>query len=94
MGILILVVGFILMFVGLIMIVIPAFKEHILWGLGSLFIFIPVGLIFAFMHWKDTKKGFIFWVIGFVIYIIGLVSSAAEIADGMNQLNENMQDSQ
>ena len=41
-----------------IMLLVQAFKVHVLWGLGSLFV--PfVGLIFAIMHWPQAKKPFL-----------------------------------
>jgi hypothetical protein len=94
MGILILFVGLIVALVGLIMVAIPAFKDNIWWGLGTLFLFVPVGWIYAFMHWQDAKKGFLIWVVGFVVYIVGLVIGGAEFLDNMEQMNENMQDPQ
>ena len=92
MGMLILAVGGIVTLVGAIMIWIPAFKEHIGWGIGSVLLFIPIGLIFAFMHWADCKKGFMVWLVGFIVYIIGLVIGGAEFLEGMNEMN--MQDPQ
>ena len=61
MGVALIVVGGIIAFIGSIMFLICAFKESILWGLGSLFIPI-VGLVFIFTHWDETKKPFfIYW---------------------------------
>jgi hypothetical protein len=66
------VIGGIVMLVGGIMMLIEAFKEHVLWGLG--WIFVPfVAIVFLIMHWDKAKKGFFIWLPGMVIYLIGLV---------------------
>ncbi len=63
------------MLVGAIMILIEAFKEHILWGLGSLFV--PfVSLVFIVMHWNVSKKGFFIWLAGLPLYGIGIALAA------------------
>ena len=75
-GLILLGVGGIAALVFGIMILVEAFKESILWGLGSLFV--PfVMLIFVFMHWERTKTNFIRWAIAFVVYLIGLGMIAA-----------------
>jgi hypothetical protein len=64
------VVGFIVMLVGAIMFLIAAFREHILWGLGTLFV--PfVGLIFLIMHWDVAKKPFLIQLLGIPFVVIG-----------------------
>jgi hypothetical protein len=66
------IVGIIVLIVGSIMFLIAAFKEHILWGLGSLFV--PfVSLVFLIMHWSVAKKPFLIQIIGAVLMIIGAV---------------------
>ncbi len=69
-GVILLGVGAIIGFVGGIMLLIVAFKEHILWGLGSLFI--PfVGLVFVIMHWPVAKKPFLITLCAIPFYIVG-----------------------
>lgn len=69
--------GTIIMFLGAIgglifwiQILIVAFKKHIGWGLGSLFIPL-VGLVFVIMHWQDTKTPFLRGLACWVVMIIG-----------------------
>lgn len=72
------VVGMILGFVGGIWIVVLAFKESVLWGLGSLFV--PfVALIFVILHWDVAKKPFFISLASIPCYILAAVvaSSAA-----------------
>jgi uncharacterized membrane protein HdeD (DUF308 family) len=72
MGLILLVVGGIVMFVGGILLLVAAFKESVLWGLGSLLV--PfVSLIFVFVHWDKAKKPFFVWLIGLAITIAGAV---------------------
>ena len=71
-GTVLMVVGGIAMRVFWIQILIVAFKTHIGWGLGSLFI--PfVGLVFVFMHWQETKTPFLRSLIALAVYIVGMV---------------------
>ncbi|MGI9334856.1 MAG: hypothetical protein ACR2RL_17060 [Gammaproteobacteria bacterium] len=44
--------------VGWVMVVVAAFREHVLWGLGSI-VFGLVQLIFAIFHWREAKTGFL-----------------------------------
>jgi len=68
-GILAAIGGIIMLIYGII-ILIKAFKEHILWGLG--YIFIPFcALVFVIMHWDKCKKPFLMSLLGVVIYGIG-----------------------
>jgi len=65
-------VGVVLAIVGAIMMLIPAFKESVWWGLGG--IFVPlVLLIFAFMHWETCKKGFGVWIAGVCFYLGSII---------------------
>jgi len=70
MSMILLVVGFALYLIGAIWLLIKAFQESILWGLGSLFIPL-VGLIFAVLHWADCKKPFLYALAGLVLLIAG-----------------------
>ncbi len=70
MGMAIYWLGAIVALVGVIWMIINAFKTSILWGLGSLFIPFVV-LIFAAMHWAQNKQPFLIWLGGVVIAIVG-----------------------
>jgi hypothetical protein len=64
--------GWLVSIVGGIMLLVVAFKESILWGLGC--IFIPfVALIFIVMHWEQSKKPFFIELAGAVLVIIGII---------------------
>ncbi len=74
MGTLLVILGVILMIIGGVWLLVEAFKESILWGLGS--IFIPfVGLVFAIMHWSECKVPFLIHVAGLVLFVAGSVLS-------------------
>jgi hypothetical protein len=69
-------VGTLISLVGGIWLVVLAFKEHVLWGLGSLFV--PfVGLVFAIMFWSIAKKPFLIALGGSVLSVVGAVVLAA-----------------
>ena len=72
-------IGFLIaLFFGIKLLII-AFRESVLWGLGSLFV--PfVGLIFVIMHWEQTKKPFLYSFLAIPFYIVGfLLAPAPEI---------------
>ena len=49
---------------------IKAFQESMLWGLGS--IFIPfVSLVFVVIHWQDAKGPFLKGLIAVPFYLVG-----------------------
>jgi hypothetical protein len=84
-GTILLAVGGIVCLIYAIFIIINAFKESILWGLGSLFV--PfVSLIYVFMHWDLNKKPFIRYLIGAVIMIIGGLLGGAGALGGMEEV--------
>ena len=76
------ILGLLLMLAGLIVgliygiqILVLAFKKHILWGLGSLFV--PfVGLVFVIKYWEETKAPFLRYLISVPLWILGMILSA------------------
>lgn len=64
------ILGFIIMLVGGIWLLIEAFKESVLWGLGCLFIPI-VSLIFVILHWDKAGKPFLIQIVGLILFAIG-----------------------
>lgn len=65
-------IGVIISLIYGIIILIKAFQESVLWGLG--YIFVPfVGLVFIIMHWEQCKSPFLRSLIGVAIYIVGFV---------------------
>jgi hypothetical protein len=68
-------IGGLVAFAASIMILIQAFKESVLWGLG--YIFIPfVSLIFVVMHWDQTMKPFLVSLAGGALLGVGVVISS------------------
>ena len=64
-----LIVGAVIALVGGVWILIKAFRESIIWGIGSL-LFWPVQIVFVLMHWDDTKKPFFISVAGGVLMLV------------------------
>ena len=74
MGVLLLIVGLLVMAVGGILLLVKAFQENVLWGLGC--IFVPcVSLIFVVMHWQEAKNAFFMQLAGVVLVILAVVMS-------------------
>ena len=72
-----LAVGGLILLVGGIWLLVLAFKESVLWGLGSLFI--PfVAIIFAATHWEVAKNPFLLYLLGVVLVIVATVAFAPE----------------
>lgn len=63
------IIAYGIMLVGGIMILIAAFRESVLWGLGCLFIPI-VGLIFVLAHWREAKAGFLIQLFGLAVLLL------------------------
>jgi hypothetical protein len=64
--------GGLVILVGAIMLLVAAFSESVLWGLGSLFV--PfVGLIFIIMHWDVSKRPVLVKLAGMGVFGLGLV---------------------
>ena len=68
-------VGAIVSFVGSIMVLIKAFQESILWGLGSLLIPFVI-LVFVLLNWYEAKQGFLTMLAGAAVTILGLILGA------------------
>ncbi|HET6897281.1 MAG TPA: hypothetical protein VFK70_02995 [Vicinamibacteria bacterium] len=60
-----LALGFLL--ISAVMVIIEAFGESLLWGLGCLLLPGPVTLLFIATHWSQTKKAFALFVVGVVL---------------------------
>lgn len=73
-GMLLVAIGSIVMLIFGVILLVKAFQTSILWGLG--YIFVPfVALVFVIMHWDDTKKPFLYTLLGAVIFGIGMALS-------------------
>jgi hypothetical protein len=64
------VVGAVVALAGGIWLLVVAFQESILWGIGCLLV--PcIGLIFAIMHWEKAKKPFLIELVGVALATVG-----------------------
>ncbi len=69
------IVGYIISFVGGIWFLFEAFSESIWWGLGCLIV--PfVSLIFLIMYWGRAGRPFLIQLAGFALVFIGALMSA------------------
>lgn len=69
-GLILLGIGVIVGLVGGIWILMLAFQESIVWGIGC--IFVPfVSLIFVVMNWDEAKKPFLINLGGLALMILG-----------------------
>lgn len=65
-----LVVGAVFALIGGIGLLIAAFRQSVLWGLGTLFV--PfVGLIFVIVHWSVAKRPFLACLAGYGLIFLG-----------------------
>ena len=69
--VIVMVVSGLAFFIGSILFLVEAFREHILWGLGCLLLPI-VALVFLCLHWKVAKRPFVIKVVGFVGVLCGI----------------------
>ena len=71
-GYALLVIGAIISLIFGIQILIMAFQESVLWGIGYL-VCAPVPLIFIIMHWQKTKRPFLMSLIGVPFIVVGML---------------------
>jgi hypothetical protein len=64
------IASMILLLVGSVMLLIEAFGAGMLWGLGCLFLPLPVALLFIGTHWHSAKKAFLVQVAGLVLFFM------------------------
>jgi hypothetical protein len=67
-------IGLAIAIIGGIWLLVKAFQESILWGVGVMFVPL-VGLVFAAMHWSEAKWPFLINVAGWVIIFFSGVRS-------------------
>jgi len=77
-GTILLVLGAMTAVVGSIWLLVLAFQESVLWGLGSLFIPL-VSLIFTIMFWPKTMKPFLIAIGGSLVMFLGMAMSGPAI---------------
>jgi hypothetical protein len=79
MGPFLVVVGVIVALIGAVKIIVAAFSESAVWGIGSILLPI-VALIFVFTHWEDGKSGLFWSVAGTVMMYAGFAISPGAAA--------------
>lgn len=79
MGTILIIGGALIALVGGVKILVAAFKESLLWGLGSLIVPL-VALIFVVTHWDEGKSGFLWSVAGLVLMFAGSALTPREEA--------------
>lgn len=76
--------------VASIWLLVEAFKVHILWGLGS--IFVPfVSIVFVVMHWGKAKKPFLISLAAGVVMAIAMVPAMMEMQSKTASLQAEME---
>jgi uncharacterized membrane protein len=70
-GMILQVVGGIGMLVFGIQILILAFKTSVGWGLGTLLLFVPIGIIYVAKNWATCKTPFLRYLLCLVIFLVG-----------------------
>jgi hypothetical protein len=68
-----LAVGYLAALVGGIWMVVNAFRTSIGWGLGTLFLWLPVGLIFLVKNWQQNRRPFFIQLAGIGMVIVAFV---------------------
>jgi len=53
---------------GWLLLIIAAFRSGFVWGIFSLF-FPAVFIIFIPLHWDESKRGVLFWGLGFLLFV-------------------------
>jgi hypothetical protein len=71
MTIALLIAGYLFIVVGVIAILIEAFRESVLWGVACLLLPV-VTFFFVIVHWRVAKTGFMIQFFGLALVIIGL----------------------
>ncbi|HSF18588.1 MAG TPA: hypothetical protein VLK65_23870 [Vicinamibacteria bacterium] len=71
-GLALIAVGGVAALVTGILILVQAFKESVLWGLGSLLVPFVI-LIFVVTHWSDTGKLFLYNIGASAVLLVGSV---------------------
>ena len=72
----VMMIGFVIIFVGSILFLIEIFSESVLWGVGCLIIS-PLSLVFALLHWDVSKRPIMIQLVGLVFVFIAVSTGAA-----------------
>lgn len=50
--------------------IVVAFKESVLWGIGMIFLPFPLAIVFAALHWQEAKKPFLAYIISNLLFTV------------------------
>jgi hypothetical protein len=64
------IASMIVILIGSVMLLIEAFGEGMLWGLGCLLVPLPVALLFIATHWHQARKAFFVQVAGWILFAL------------------------
>lgn len=65
-------IGSLITLIGAIWLLFLAFRQHILWGIGSFFI-LPIMIFFAIKFWATAQVPFVLYVMGSITMILSTV---------------------
>ena len=71
-------------FVGWLWLVVNAFRQSAMWGIGSLLIS-PIALIFGLLNFAENKIPLLLCVVGIVLYFLGVGDAVVDPAMTMPQ---------
>ena len=76
------VIGLIISMVGGVWLLVKAFQQSVMWGLGSMFV--PfVSIIFVISYWDDAKQPFFISLAGTAFFIAAVAFGAGGEMSGM-----------
>lgn len=77
-GMVAIIIGYVVCLVGSIWLLVEAFKQSILWGIGCLLL-APVTIIFMIVHWPVAKRPFFLWLKGLAVVLIAVFALHARL---------------
>src|SRR5687768_6129354 len=83
------VLGIMALLAGSVMILVGAFRQHVLWGLA--YLFLPLAsLIFLIIHWAEAKKGFFVSLAGLIVFAAPLLCNSTVRDEVMKQTSQRL----
>lgn len=88
---LLLIAGIALFIIGGLMFLVAMFSTSIWWGIGGL-VFVPVQIIFVFVHWKAAKRAILVQTVGLLLVLAAVLSGGETfVAEYRQQFSQYMQ---
>lgn len=82
-GLIVCVIGMLILSAGGLWLLVLAFAESILWGIGSLLLWPAVIIAFAIVHWPRTRIPAVLHFTGLIIALVGGVAWGMERMRGL-----------